>query len=302
MTPIFEEVDCAVCNSTKKGLISEEGQHKIPISLVLCKDCGLGYLSPRWNEATYIHFYTTKYDDYYRPSLISEINTSVPNENAIISRLKENNLLNSYPTNILDIGSGAGENLLNFQKTFPKSQLFAIEPSKASQGFLESNNINVISGDANSDWDVTDSKKYSIIILRHVLEHFLKPEEVLRKVENRLSDDGIVYIAVPNNFKPTKNIKYKWFRVVHTYYFNKISLKNILHKSNLKPLIMKEGDHRNQHELYTVATKSKEKLTIEICEKNYFQQRDIFNNNIVADQKLINVIKFHVNKFLNKFI
>jgi len=302
MTPIFEEVNCAVCNSNKKKLISEQGQHNIPISLVLCKDCGLGYLSPRWNEATYIHFYTTKYDDYYRPSLISEINTSVPNENAIISRLKENNLLNGYPTNILDIGSGAGENLLNFQKLFPKSHLFAIEPSKASQSFLESNNINVISGDANSDWDVTDSKKYSIIILRHVLEHFLRPEEMLKKIENKLSDDGIVYIAVPNNFKPTKHIRYRWFRVVHTYYFNKVSLKNILHKSNLKPSIMKEGDHRNQHELYTVAKKSKEKLKIEIHENNYFLQRDIFHKNIMADQKLINVIKFHFNKFLKKFI
>lgn len=298
--PKFEEVKCAVCSGNNQLNVSKKGQHKIPLNLVLCKDCGLGYLNPRWNAESYFNFYSKEYDSYYRPSLISEINTSDPENNPIILRFKKNSLLPKAPMNVLDIGSGAGENLLNIQKIFPDANLFAIEPSEDSQKNLTDNGITVISNDANSNWETGSEGKHSLIILRHVLEHFLNPVEVLKKIRISLSDDGLLYIAVPNNLRPTKNLETKWFRVVHTYYFNKYSLKNIIHKSGLESIIMEEGDELNQHELFTIVKKSKKELKIEVSSNNYEIQRQVFMNGIENDKKFINILKSKLMKILRK--
>lgn len=296
----FEEVECAICKSQNHFEVSKKGQHNIPINLVLCKDCGLGYLSPRWNADSYFNFYSKEYDSYYRPSLIAEINTAIPENNAIIRRFQKNNVLPESPSAILDIGSGAGENLLNIQKIFPNANLFAIEPSQESQQNLIKNNIEVISSDANSDWDKGKEGKYSLIILRHVLEHFLNPAEVLRKIQASLSDDGFLYIAVPNNLRPTKNLETKWFRVVHTYYFNKYSLKNTLHKSGLEAIIMQEGDELNNHELFAIAKRSEKPLETKISSSHFEEQKKVFIDGLQNDRKPIQRLKSNLLNALGK--
>ena len=296
----FEEIECAVCNSKNRFEVSKKGRHNIPLNLVLCKDCGLGYLSPRWNAESYFNFYSSEYDSYYRPSLISEINTKDPINNPIINRFRINNLLPVDFDNVLDIGSGAGENLLNVKKLFPHAELFAIEPSEDSQKHLNENGISVISNDANSDWEKGNEGKYSLIILRHVLEHFLHPVEVLKKIQASLSNDGLLYIAVPNNLKPTKNLESKWFRVVHTYYFNKYSLKNILHKSGLEPILIQEGDELNQHELFTIVKKNSKDLKLEISSNHYEQQKQVFTRGLIDDKKPMNVLKSKLLNILGK--
>ena len=298
--PNFEEVECAVCHSKNRFEVSKKGQHNIPLSLVLCKDCGLGYLNPRWDAESYFNFYSNEYDSYYRPSLVSEINTKDPGNSPIIHRLRTNKLLPTDFTNVLDIGSGAGESLLNVQKLFPNANLFAIEPSEESQKNLTDNGIKVISNDANSDWEKGSEGKYSLIILRHVLEHFLNPLEVLKKMHRSLSEDGLLYIAVPNNLLPTKNLESKWFRVVHTYYFNKYSLKNILHKSGLETIVMQEGDEINQHELFTIVKKSNVNLELEISSNNYEEQKQVFEDGLKNDKKSLNVLKSTLLNILGK--
>ena len=179
--------------------------------------------------------------------------------------------------------------------------MFAIEPSEESQKNLTDNGIKVISNDANSDWEKGSEGKYSLIILRHVLEHFLNPLEVLKKMHRSLSEDGLLYIAVPNNLLPTKNLESKWFRVVHTYYFNKYSLKNILHKSGLETIVMQEGDELNQHELFTIVKKSNVNLELEISSNNYEEQKQVFEDGLKNDKKSLNVLKSTLLNILGKY-
>ncbi|MGB1103628.1 MAG: hypothetical protein ACPG21_08370 [Crocinitomicaceae bacterium] len=42
-----EKVNCNLCGEDDTDLLSTVGQHGIPINLVICKNCGLGYLNPR---------------------------------------------------------------------------------------------------------------------------------------------------------------------------------------------------------------------------------------------------------------
>lgn len=180
----------------------------------------LGYLNPRWDAEGYIDFYKNQYDKYYRPNLKSNLKKSESGENSLVQRFKERDLLAPGFRNILDIGSGAGENLISFSKIFPDAKFSAIEPSQDSQNLLKEKGIEVLSDDVNSNWDTKLNERFDLLIMRHILEHFLDPLTVLKRIREVLSEDGVLYIAVPNNLNPTQDLEKVWFRVVHTYYFN----------------------------------------------------------------------------------
>jgi SAM-dependent methyltransferase len=298
MKEVFENVKCTVCSADDTQLVTKKGQFNIPLNVVLCKACGLGYLNPRWDENTYFDFYSNTYDSYYRPALIKEINTVNPSENIIYKRLKKFNLLTKDFDSILDIGSGAGENLLNFQKLYPNAELEAIEPSHEAQAHLRRNKINVISSDANSDWELANDKKYSLIILRHVLEHFLEPRLVLKKIRKTLTDDGILYIAVPNNLNPKKNLEPFWFRVVHAYYFNKHSLYNLLALEKLEIVFLGEGDEMGPNELFVAVRKANTEIKPKISKKHFEEQMNVFSARLKIDNKLVNKLKRVASKFI----
>ena len=121
-----------------------------------------------------------------------------------------------------------------------------------------------------------------------------------KKIKASLSEDGLLYIAVPNNLRPTKNLETKWFRVVHTYYFNKYSLKNILHKSRLESVLMQEGDELNNHELFTIAKKSQKPLETEIYTTHYEEQKKVFIDGLRNDRKPFQILKTKLLQALGK--
>lgn len=139
-----ESVVCAICGADDYKLISNKGQFGLPLQVVLCKKCGLGYLNPRWNREGYLNFYKSEYDKYYRPHLTKKGITHEVAPNAIIKRLEQNSAIPSEVLNILDIGSGAGGNLLALGARFPTANLFAIEPSAESQEQLKTMNVEMV--------------------------------------------------------------------------------------------------------------------------------------------------------------
>lgn len=149
--------------------------------------------------------------------------------------------------------------------------------------------VNIISDNVDLDWDYDLQGKFDIIIMRHVLEHFMDPLQVLKKVRKALFTSGMVYIAVPNNLKPTQNLRKNWFRNVHTYYFNKYSLKNMADKANLKIVKLVEGDIYNKGELFLLAkTDSDEALSI-FSKEHYLIQMAIFKKRL--DERIL----FYIN-------
>lgn len=286
MKEVFEKVNCNVCGANDYTNISDKGQFGLATHVVICKQCGLSYLNPRWTKETYISFYTNEYDKYYRPNISAPSDGNVQ-KNPIYERLTAKGLLDQAPNNVLDIGSGAGANLLYFKSQYPQSNFHAIEPSDQACEILTANNITVIGRDVDSDWATKHTDKFDLIIMRHVLEHFSDPVAALQKVASTLSQNGLLYIAVPNNFKPTSSLLSNWFRVVHTYYFNEHSLKNVLHKSGLEALDFVGGDHFNRGELITYVKKSAQNNPLEISTEVYEKQLSVFQNKLKEDNKLI---------------
>lgn len=297
----YEKVKCAVCKNDNTFPLSNKGQFDLPVNVVLCKDCGLGYLNPRWDNQSYMNFYATDYDKYYRVPVKND-NPENYAKNPIIRRLDKQKLIDSNVKNILDIGSGEGENLRDLGRYFKGSKLYAIEPSPTAQDCLRKLNINILGSDINEQWEKNGIQKFDLIIMRHVLEHFLDPVAVLNKVNEVLSPNGIVYIAVPNSLNPNFNLESHWFRVVHTYYYNKYSLINLTSLANLKIINLLEGDDINSGEVFLMAKKSESKIPLNISNKHYQIQKKIFDVQLKKERTLLYKSIKLSKKLKNKFV
>lgn len=297
----FEKVNCAICGADNTHEVSKKGQFGLPINLVLCKDCGLGYLNPRWDQASYLAFYQKEYDTYYRSELTADFKLLPKANNPILTRLTNWKHLPRDIKNILDIGSGAGQNLIDFKEQFPSANLFAIEPSPDSHKHLSSINAKVVSGDVDSEWCKGEEDKYDLVIMRHVLEHFLDPVTVMKKVNKVLAPNGLLYLAVPNNLKPSKKLETHWFRVVHTYYFNKSSLYNLLALAQLEIIEVGEGDPFNQGEIFLLARSAGAALTPKIDSADFVRQRAIFENQLEKENRLFPRFKRMINDLVKRY-
>lgn len=295
----LETINCNLCNADDFEEVSKIGKFGLPTNVVLCKNCGLGYLNPRWNRESYLHFYANEYDKYYRPQLTKSSTISKNHENVILTRLKNFTLLPQQVNNILDIGSGEGQNLSDFRSFFKTSNQYAIEPSLESQKYLKQNGVTVISGDVDASWSNNYQNQFDLIIMRHVLEHFMDPVKALNKVHDVLSDQGIVYIAVPNNLNPTQNLHDSWFRNVHTYYFNKFSLSNLLQITDFEMIKLVEGDDYNKGEVFLVAKKSAHSKAPQFSVEHFKTQYAVFKNKLNQESKLVYKGIYNLKKAMN---
>lgn len=298
----FEKVDCVLCGSSEHELQCTIGQHGLPAHVVLCKRCGLGFLNPRWTEERYSRFYAMEYDKYYRTYLIGEkggnasgaqVQPTIP----ALVRMKQAGILPVKIDSVLDIGSGSGGFLLQMKGVYPSAEFYAIEPSRNCQEVLRKSGITLVSDTVNSDWDKSFHEKFDFINMRHVLEHFLNPLEVLTKVRGSLKENGLVYIAVPNSAKPGLPLLRYFFRAVHTYYFNRPTLLALAQRAGLHAEFILEGDAFNRHELVLVFSKGE---IINEIPSAYAAQHDVFAPIIKHESSFLYKLKQVVKKALGR--
>lgn len=93
------------------------------------------------------------------------------------------------------------------------------------------------------DHRITEGKMYSVVHIDNVLEHVIKPKELIQKCAQLLADDGILYIDVPNDFNLVQKYLYeggfikktKWVaEMEHISYFNKDGLVNLAQECGLE--------------------------------------------------------------------
>lgn len=103
---------------------------------------------------------------------------------------------NEKDLNILEIGAGAGETLLELKKRGIANQISGfdivdINPNKEKFDRF-------IIGNIENEINPFDKKEFDIIILADVLEHLYDPEKVIQKLIPSLKRGGSFYISLPN--------------------------------------------------------------------------------------------------------
>ncbi len=260
---------CDICGEDNVRKISKKGQFNEEVNVVLCKNDGFVYLSPRWDEEGYKQYYSQKYSAIF-PQFDNQEDLIEEPYKRVVSRISPH--LKNTPSNVLSIGAGKGCVLRLLKRKFENIGCSAIEPSEECRKYLSENfGYSILADDIGSNWEDGLEDFFDIIVMRHVLEHLLNPIDSLKKVRNSLNDSGIAYIAVPDMMSPKGSLKRYFFRAPHVSYFSKSTLSYFLNKACLEIIEIKEQDG----ELWCVVKPGDEDKTKTIPSDNFSIQLNL---------------------------
>ena len=232
----FESVPC-LCGSNTFDMIAEVDRYGILQDTVICVECGLVQSNPRMTKEELTAFYSSdlyrlcydgenyleKYENKYTPEYGRHIFYEIDKVKRIDPGIS-----------ILEIGAGGGWNLLPFIDKGAKVLGIDYSPSLIELGLkhaipMKQGSIDTIPG------------QYDVIVINHVLEHFLNPVDSLRKIALHSKHEGIIYISVPNIL----NFNMGQLQNAHTYYFSPYTLERYCAEAGLGLLAI--GKAQNIH-------------------------------------------------------
>ena len=225
----YTKIKCE-CGGQDFELISKKDRYGLPLDTVLCKQCGLMLTNPRMNQESYNNFYDEEYRRLY-------VGTDTPTDVFYLEQVRHGKEIfkyissvikkNDFPYNVLEVGCGAGGILAYFKEQGCEIQGIDLGSQYINFGITKGLRLNV---GCTKDL-VSSGKKYDLIILSHVLEHFLDIPSELESIKKLLSSSGILYVELPG----IKYIKYSYagdlllfLQNAHTYHFTLNTLSQIM--------------------------------------------------------------------------
>lgn len=195
-----------------------------------CDHCSLLLTNPRPTKDSIAKYYQSeKYISHTGggPGLVDQLYRVVRSQ-ALKSKLR---LINKYQSkfNLLDYGCGTGEFLATCKDA--GWTVAGVEPSNDARVKVR-RDISVVDHLAKVNTQV------NAITMWHVLEHVHDLNETLARMRSLLTNNGTVFIAVPNHesYDATyyKNFWAGYDVPRHLWHFNKENIKTLLTRHNLK--------------------------------------------------------------------
>jgi SAM-dependent methyltransferase len=188
----------------------------------MCNKCGFVFASPVLNEELINKFYESM-SNYEHPESVGvrpevEIRQIQRQFEIISSRFS-----NGFSGKALDIGCSTAVLLSRFQEA--GWQVLGLDPSDKCIQISKKLNVDVIKGFFSVEL-LKKEAPFNLVILSHVLEHLVDPNIVIEGIRELLSDDGLLYIEVPNLMKPDNTKCYFGFE--HVNFFTPVSLSNLI--------------------------------------------------------------------------
>lgn len=164
-----------------------------------------------------------------KKSLLDKVYQSVKNI-TLKRKLKLINSFNTSSKNILDVGAGTGD----FLKVCANNSwnVFGTEPDSGARNIASKKGIIL-----QEDLSKITKQKFDVITLWHVLEHVENLQEYISTLNNLLSNNGRLIIAVPN-FKSNDAKHYKQFWAAfdvprHLWHFSQSSISKLFASVNM---------------------------------------------------------------------
>ena len=197
---MIEVEKCIVCGSNNKTSFITCEDHTVShekFNIDECSDCGFKFTSPRPEDNSLGQYYQS--EEY-----VSHSDTTKGIVNTLYHYVRKYTLLKklklilrySAPGKIIDFGCGTGAFLDICKKSNWK--VYGIEPGANAREITKKKIGNNLYPDIKSFNENYPELKVEIITLWHVLEHIPDIEEFFSFVDNHLSANGTLIIAVPN--------------------------------------------------------------------------------------------------------
>lgn len=248
---------CPFCGNNENKLKIKESEFLISE----CASCGFIYLvNPPDESVIYEEYYQIEFTAgaYSGKSGIDYLDRIYEINKQRVALLK--NSASAYGNNtLLDIGCGSGL----FLKSCSDAGITGtgIDVSKTALAFARDSFGLDVSNKTVDDL-LKEEKKFDVITLWHVLEHFLNPVEELKKIRNLLNDNGLLFIEVPNfNSIKFRLSGYKWkggnHPLYHRSFFTAKTLERTLEKAGFTKQLKINFTYslRNNSFLYNLSKK-----------------------------------------------
>jgi len=221
--------------------------------IVTCKNCGLAYLrnpSPVANDLeTYNNYFRNATANYYHKDAANAALRTLWQINE--QRLRW--IQQAKPEgSLLDVGSGRGEFLSHASQSGYEATGVEISPIAAA--FCEAH-YHIKTYVQNIEQQPLHGRKYDVITMWHVLEHFRNPLKVLQQIRDRMNDAGFLFIEVPN----IESLKFKLSPRTtkflggnhprhHRFFFSKNTLSLLLIKAGFSQVHFMFRSYRLAHQ------------------------------------------------------
>lgn len=223
----MEEVPC-LCGGEEFSLLAEYDRYRIRQRSVICAACGLIQSVPRMSSAETERFYSSDtYRRLYNPEVFDLDRAGFDGyveraayRHKFVTRCLESKTI----ARVLEIGCGGGWNLWPYKQDGASITGYDYGPALVAFGCGLGMDLRT-----GSAADVTESG-FDLIVLSHVIEHFLDPVRELEKLIPRLAGEGHIYIEVPN----ARQFCLGALQNAHTYFFSPATLAHYMARAGLE--------------------------------------------------------------------
>ena len=246
-----EKTDCILCDSSSSSLLSV--QKTWPV--VRCSECGFVYLSERPAEKALTDMYSRAYYEDGDVGYKDYLQTFDKYHDTFmkIFRRRHRDLLHHARGNrLLEIGCAYGFLLDYLARRGWEVQGVEISPLSSEYARNELN-LDVHTGSIESA-DLQEHS-YDVILLLDVLEHLHRPCDILRRIRDLLSPEGILVVQCPWELYHWEEIAEAVIRgkrpgsiepdavPAHLYFFQPRTLDTLLRKGGFRICARQSGNY-----------------------------------------------------------
>lgn len=244
----FVDVDCPLCGSASKQLLSEKDATGLPIETSLCLACGVAYSSRRLDDASLECFYANENFKLDR-GINFESDVLFQGERTqgahIMDVVRSNGLLEKLRDSlVVEIGCGPGGILAYFREAGFETIGFDIDPGVVAYGRAQG--LELHHGGVDSARTVLGAKnrRTGLLIYSQALEHMADPRAELEKAKGLLDRESVLFIGVPGLRNIGPHYRYDLLHYLqpgHLIHFERFTLLRLLTSLSFEKIFADEA-------------------------------------------------------------
>ncbi len=232
----LEQVTKCYCGSDELEVLSIQDRFALPFGTKICKSCGLIQLSPRLSAECLSDFYNEIYWGLVLGEKSQELSTGDKYMAAEIYKYLEKHVILHFgekELTVIEIGCGSGIKLNEIKNICSKNNIkvkaIGCDYSSDAVKMAKTKGVDCRLGGIDS----LVGEKADIIILSHVIEHFINLKNELEDIKKLMTEKAYLYIEVPGVGDLVNKSEYGYNYLIysvlaHMYNFNLVSLRSVL--------------------------------------------------------------------------
>lgn len=226
---------CLLCGCDQFEPVSHRDRHGAPLETVMCRGCGCVTNDPIPSDADLAAFYRSDYRSEYKGAAEPRMRQIWRNFDRMEAHLRDNASFYAGRRQCLDLGSGSGE--FAFMASRLGIGCLGIEPN-APYAAYSRDKLGLDVRTQTLEETRFEPGSFDLIRLSHVLEHMRDPVRSLKVLREWLTDDGILYIEVPDLIdEARRKVRGRIFHYGHIFNFSPSTMRSAAARAGLEELV-----------------------------------------------------------------